>query len=521
PFAWADMYDAFQEQALQTRMKIPLIYGIDAVHGHNNVYTAVIFPHNIGMGCTQNPSLVEQANRAIAEEVAGTGIDWTFAPCIAVPRDERWGRTYEGFAETPELTKVMSEAAVKGFQGHNLDDPGTILACAKHFVGDGGTSGGVDQGNTEIDEASLREIHMAGYKKAIDAGVGSIMISYNSWNGQKLHGHQYLLTTVLKGELGFEGFLISDWAAIDQLPGDYASDIENSVNAGLDMIMVPDRYQEFINTTKNLVQGNRISMERINDAVRRILTVKFRLGLFEHPLTDRNYTATIGSNEHRQIARECVQQSLVLLKNENNILPLRKDSLKIHVAGKNADDLGNQCGGWTITWQGSSGDITWGTTVLQAIRTAVHPSSVVTYSSDGSGAVGADFGVAIIGERPYAEGAGDRSNLNLDSEDMSTIQNLKNAGIPIITILISGRPMIINQALQESQGFLAAWLPGTEGLGITDILFGDVAPTGKLSHTWPREMSQIPLNFGDPNYDPLFPYGFGLSYTFTNESKLR
>ncbi len=521
PFAWADMYDSFQEQALKTRMQIPLIYGIDAVHGHNNVYTAVIFPHNIGMGCTRNPSLVEQASQAVAEEVAGTGIDWTFAPCIAVPRDERWGRTYEGFGETPDLTREMSEAAVRGFQGRNLSDPGTILACAKHFVGDGGTTGGVDQGDTELDEATLREIHMAGYESAIQAGVGSIMVSFNSWNGQKLHDHSYLLTTVLKGELGFEGFLISDWAAINQLPGDYASDIETSINSGLDMIMVPDRYQEFISTTKNLVQENRISMERIDDAVRRILTIKFSLGLFEHPYTDRSYTATIGSNEHRQIARECVRQSLILLKNQENILPLRKDSLRIHVAGKNADDLGNQCGGWTISWQGSSGDITWGTTVLQAIRTAVHPSTVVTYSYDGSTADEADLGIAVIGERPYAEGSGDRLNLNLDSEDLMTIQNFKNADIPIITILISGRPMIINQVLQDSQAFLAAWLPGTEGLGITDVLFGDVSPTGKLSHSWPRDMTQIPINFGDPNYNPLFPYGFGLTYSHINESIAR
>jgi beta-glucosidase len=512
PFAWADMYDSFQNTALQTRLQIPLIYGIDAVHGHNNIYTAVIFPHNIGLGCTRNPALVEEAARATAEEVAGTGIDWTFAPCIAVPRNERWGRTYEGFGETPELTREMSAAAVRGFQGQSLNDPATILACTKHFLGDGGTINGIDQGNTVLDEATLREIHMAGYQSAIEEGVASIMVSYNSWNGEKLHGHHYLLTTVLKGELGFDGFLISDWAAIDQLPGDYSSDIETSINAGLDMIMVPDRYEEFINLTRTLVQDNQISMERINDAVRRILIVKFKLGLFENPLTDRTYTSTIGSNEHRQIARESVRQSLVLLKNENNFLPLRKDSLTIHVAGKNADDLGNQCGGWTITWQGGSGEITYGTNILQAIRTTVHSSTNVTYSYDGSGAVGSDVGIAVIGERPYAEGSGDRSDLQLDTEDMNTIQNFKNAGIPVITILISGRPMIINQALEDSQAFIAAWLPGTEGLGVADVLFGDFAPTGKLSHSWPRTMDQIPINIGDSNYNPLFPYGHGLTY---------
>jgi beta-glucosidase len=512
PFAWADMYDSYQNVALKTRLGIPLIYGIDAVHGHNNVHTAVIFPHNIGLGCTRNQALVERAARATAEEVAGTGIDWTFAPCIAVPRNERWGRTYEGFGETPELTREMSRAAVRGFQGPNLSDPGSILACTKHFLGDGGTINGKDQGNTVLDEATLRQIHMAGYVSAIEEGVGSIMVSYNSWNGQKLHGHRYLLTTVLKGELGFDGFLISDWAAIDQLPGDFTSDIETSINAGLDMIMVPDRYEDFINITKSLVQNNQITMERIDDAVSRILTVKFKLGLFENPLTDRTFTTTIGSNEHRQIARDAVRQSLVLLKNENDILPLRKDSLNIHVAGKNANDLGNQCGGWTISWQGGSGDITWGTNILQAIRTTVYTSTTVTYSNDGSGAAGSDMGIAVIGERPYAEGSGDRSDLNLDNEDMNTIQNFVNAGIPVITILISGRPMIINQALEDSDAFIAAWLPGTEGLGVADVLFGDFAPTGKLSHSWPRTMSQIPINVGDSNYDPLFPYGYGLTY---------
>ena len=281
PFAWADMYDSYQSEALQTRLGIPLIYGIDAVHGHNNVYTAVIFPHNIGLGCTRNHSLVEQAARITAAEVAGTGIDWTFAPCIAVPRDERWGRTYEGFGETPELAVQMSATMVTGFQGTNLADPGSILACAKHFVGDGGTTNGVDQGDTQIDEQTLREIHMAGYVSAIQAGAGSIMVSFNSWNGVKMHGNSYLLTDVLKGELGFNGFLISDWAAIDQLPGDYKSDIETSINAGLDMIMVPEKYQDFYTYLRELVGEGKIPMSRIDDAVRRILQVKFKLGLFD------------------------------------------------------------------------------------------------------------------------------------------------------------------------------------------------------------------------------------------------
>jgi len=512
PSGWADMYDRFQTAALSTRLKIPIIYGIDAVHGHNNVYGATIFPHNIGMGCTRNPALAEQAARATAEEVSGTGIDWTFGPCIAVPRDERWGRTYEGFGETPELAEQIGSATVRGFQGNALNGPASILACAKHFLGDGGTTGGHDQGNTEVDEQTLRSIHLPGYIAAIQNGAGSIMVSFSSWNGQKMHGNHYLLTDVLKGELGFEGFLISDWSGIDQLPGDYASDIETSINAGLDMIMVPTRFIEFINTLRNLVNQNRVPILRIDDAVRRILRIKFKMGLFENPYTDRSYTGSIGSTEHRQIARECVRQSLVLLKNDNQILPLSKNLARIHVAGKNANDVGNQCGGWTISWQGSSGNITVGTTILQAIRNTVSSGTQVTYSLDGNGAAGADVAVVVIGETPYAEGAGDRSSLNLSSEDAITLANVNNSGTPIVLILVSGRPLIITPVLGICEAIIAAWLPGSEGQGVADVLFGDYNPTGKLSHSWPADMGQIPINLGDPGYSPLFPYGYGLTY---------
>lgn len=509
---WADMYDRFQTAALETRLGIPIIYGIDAVHGHNNVYGATIFPHNIAMGCTRNPDLVEQAARATAEEVAGTGIDWTFAPCIAVPRDERWGRTYEGFGETPELSEQIGSAAVRGFQGSGLGGSASILACSKHYMGDGGTTGGHDQGNTEVDEQTLRSIHLPGYIAAIQNGVGSIMVSYSSWNGQKMHGNRHLLTDVLKSELGFEGFLISDWEGIDQLPGDYASDIETSINAGLDMVMVPNRYVEFITTLKDLVNQDRVAISRIDDAVRRILRIKFKMGLFENPYTDRSYTGSVGSPEHRQIARECVRQSLVLLKNDNQILPLSKNLTRIHVAGKNADDLGNQCGGWTISWQGGSGNITVGTTILEAIQNTVSSGTQVTYSYDGTGAAGADVAVVMIGETPYAEGAGDRSSLNLSSEDVAAITNVKNSGVPMVLVLVSGRPMIITPVLGNCEAIIAAWLPGSEGQGVADVLFGDYNPTGKLSHSWPAEMPQIPINVGDPGYNPLFPYGYGLSY---------
>ena len=510
--AWADMYDYFQNFALQTRLKIPLIYGIDAVHGHNNVFGATIFPHNIGLGCTRNPQLIEQAARVTAEEVSGTGIDWTFAPCIATVRDERWGRTYEGFGETPELSVSMAQAMVRGYQGSSLSDYGNILACAKHFLGDGGTQGGDDQGNVVADEQTVRNLHLQGFVSAINAGVKSIMVSYSSINGQKMHGSKYWITDVLKDELGFKGFVVSDWQGIDQLPGDYKSDIQNSINAGVDMVMVPNNYLEFIQYLKELVNENRVSIERIDDAVRRILTVKFELGLFEKPFTDRSLTPTVGSAAHRSVARQCVRESLVLLKNENNFLPLSKNINHILVAGKNGLDIGNQCGGWTISWQGSSGDITTGTTVYQGIKNAVPSSTTVSYSFNGSSTQGADVAIVVVGETPYAEGNGDRNDLALSPEDITTINNIKNAGIPYVIILISGRPMIITDELADCNAFVAAWLPGTEGQGIADVLFGDYNFTGKLSHSWPRNMSQIPINFGDANYDPLFPYGFGLSY---------
>ncbi|MEJ2637665.1 MAG: glycoside hydrolase family 3 N-terminal domain-containing protein [Calditrichia bacterium] len=512
PAAWADMYDRYQSIALKTRLHIPLIYGIDAVHGHNNVAGAVIFPHNIGLGATGSSALVEQAARITAEEVAGTGINWTFAPCVAVPQNERWGRTYEGFSESPDLTSTLGAAAVRGFQGKSLSDGGSILACAKHFAGDGGTANGKDQGDTQLDEAAFRQIHLAPYISAIDAGVGSVMASYSSWNGQKMHGHRYALTTILKGELGFEGFVVSDWKGIDQLAADYYEAVVQAVNAGIDMVMVPENYKQFIENLTRAVNTGRVPQERIDDAVLRILKVKYALGLFNHPYADRKLTASIGSASHREVARECVRQSLVLLKNENSILPLSKTVAKIVVAGKNADDLGNQCGGWTIEWQGQSGAITSGTTILQAIKNAVSPSASVIHSADGSNAAGADIAVAVIGETPYAEFQGDRDDLSLTSEDMAVIRNLKNADVPVVTILISGRPLIINEALDLSDAFIAAWLPGSEGSGVSDVLFGDYDFTGRLPHSWPRGMEQIPVNAGDPGYDPLFPFGYGLSY---------
>jgi beta-glucosidase len=527
---WTDMYDQLQSLSLKTRLAIPLLFGVDAVHGHSNVLGAVIFPHNIGLGCARNPKLVEEASRITATEVRATGFNWTFAPCVTVPRDERWGRTYEGFGEMPELARTLGEAAVRGFQGDDLSDRLNILACAKHFAGDGGTSWGtgsqkgpnskerwpLDRGDTRLDEKELREIHMQGYVGAIRAGIASIMPSYNSWNGVKCSGSKRLLTEILKQELGFDGFLISDYAAIDELPGDYKSDVEQSINAGMDMVMVPARYEEFFNTLRDLVKEGKIPMSRIDDAVKRILRVKFAMGLMEKgrsPLADRSLHRTFGSAEHRQVARECVRQSLVLLKNERKALPIAKTVARIHVAGGSADDIGNQCGGWTISWQGQSGQVTTGgTTILKAIQDTVSKNTRVTFSKDGSGAAGADVGVVVVGETPYAEMFGDREDLTLSRTDHATIENLKKAGIPVVVVLLSGRPIIIDQALSNSDAFLAAWLPGSEGQGVADVLFGDFRPKGKLSFSWPRSMSQIPINAGDRNYDPLFKYGFGLSY---------
>jgi beta-glucosidase len=516
---WANYYDMLQSYALKSRLKIPIIFGVDAVHGHNNVEGAVIFPHNIGIGCTRNTKLAELEGKVTAEEIAGTGMDWDFAPCIAVVRDIRWGRTYEGYGESPELVSEMGAAFIKGMQNFQDEDGNNIIACAKHFIGDGGTKNGKDQGNTVCDEKTLRKIFLPPYREAIKAGVKTIMVSYSSWNGLKMHENKYLLTDVLKNELGFKGFLISDWAAIDQLGKNYKHDIEESINAGLDMVMVPNgpdkknNFVEFISDLKELVNQGKVPLSRINDAVRRILTVKFSMNIFEHPFTDRKYTNLVGSKEHREIARECVRQSLVLLKNSNNILPLSKNIKSLVVAGESADNLGYQCGGWTISWQGGSGNIIkGGTTILQGIKNAVSHKTNIIFSKDGKNIESADAAIVVVGEKPYAEGKGDRKNLNLDKNSLAIIKRIKGKGIPVIVVLISGRPMLINDALKYADAFVAAWLPGTEGEGVSDVLFGDYKPTGKLSHSWPKSMKQIPINFGNKNYDPLFEYGFGLTY---------
>lgn len=506
PQSWLQLANECQAWAQKTRLKIPLLYGVDAVHGHNNVDGAVIFPHHIGLGATRNSALVEQAARVTAKEIAGTGINWNFAPCVAVAQDARWGRTYESFSDSPELAGELGLAMVRGLQA-NYAGPDSVVACIKHYVGDGGTQNGVDQGNTVMDEATLRKIHLAPYLPSLKANVGSVMLSFSSWNGAKMHGHKYLVTDVLKGELGFKGFTISDWAAIDQLPFDYKGSIAASINAGLDMAMVvtapgqPNNYVDFITKLTELVNEGRVPQSRIDDAVRRILRTKFESGAFAAKPVNPALTASIGSPAHREVARDCVRQSLVLLKNDSAALPLTKNLKRLHVVGKAADDLGIQCGGWTISWQGDAGKVTTGgTTILQAIKQTVSTDTKVSFSADGSGAESADAVIVVVGEMPYAEGKGDRADLNLAASDVALIQRAKQSGTPVVTILLSGRPLVLGAALEASDAFVAAWLPGSEGLGVTDVLFGDCKPTGKLPRIWPQASGNA------------LAFGFGLTY---------
>jgi beta-glucosidase len=533
--AWAMMTDGFQKSALQTRLGIPLIYGVDAVHGHGNLWGATIFPHNIGLGATRDPDLVQRIGRATAEEMAATGIWWNFAPVVAVVRDTRWGRTYEAYSENTNLVAELGAAAVLGLQ--TLDgktrfgSPLTVLATPKHYLGDGGTTWGsshtnnykLDQGDTRMDEATLRSLFLPPYKAAVDAGALSIMPSFSSWNGLKMHANPFLLTDVLKGELGFTGFLISDWQAVDQIPGSYNQAVATSINAGLDMVMVPYDYKTFIAALRQAVQSGAVPQARIDDAVRRILRVKFELGLFERPLSDPATLDLVGSEAHRRLGREAVRKSLVLLKNENTALPLAKDTPLIFVAGRGADNIGLQCGGWTITWQGKAGDILPGTTILAGIRQTVSASSVVKYDpqglfdgetdSQGKPAV-ADVGILVLAETPYAEGYGDKLAPQLSPDDIILIEQMRQRSQTLVVVLLSGRPLEITAQLPLMDAFVAAWLPGSEGNGVTDVLFGDFPFTGKLPYTWQRSNSQLPFDFdhlpttGDAA--PLFPFGYGL-----------
>ncbi|MEV0039625.1 glycoside hydrolase family 3 N-terminal domain-containing protein [Streptomyces sp. NPDC050804] len=530
PEAWAKMIDAFQLRAQATRFQIPLIYGVDAVHGHNNVIGATIMPHNIGLGATRDPALAERTGAVTANEVRATGIPWDFAPCVCVGRDERWGRTYETFGEDPALVVAM-DTVVNGMQGpasgSGLDRNDKVLATAKHFVGDGGTEYGssttgsytIDQGVTKVTRKELETIHLAPFEDAVKRGVGTVMPSYSSLEitdenrpAVKMHADGAMINGELKDRMGFKGFVISDWQAIDQIPGDYASDVRTSINAGLDMIMVPTAYKDFTRTLQAEVTAGRISQARIDDAVSRILEQKFRLGLFEKPYADTTNRSKIGSPEHRAVAREAAAKSQVLLKNEGAVLPL-KPSQKVYVAGSNADDLGNQMGGWTITWQGGSGRTTTGTTILEGMRKAA-PDASLTYSEDATAPTGGhDVGVVVVGEKPYAEGQGDVGNghdLNLSEEDRQAVDTVC-AAMKCAVLIVSGRPQLIGDQLGDIDALVASWLPGSEGDGVADVLYGRKAFTGQLPVTWPKSVESLPINVGDTVYDPQFPYGWGLT----------
>jgi beta-glucosidase len=516
---WKAMVDNFQSYALQSRLGIPLLYGLDAVHGNNNVSGAVIFPHNIGMGASRDAALVQQAEDVTRQEVLGSGIRWSFAPCVCVARDDRWGRTYESYGEDPSVGNPLASAAVTGFQGTSLSTT-SVLSTAKHFVADGGTLYGtgssgylIDQGDARITEAELDAVHLPPFQYAVNAGVGSVMISYSSWNGVKDHGNAYLITTVLKGNVGFKGFVVSDWGGVKQLSDStYAAQVAHAVNAGIDMIMVPDDYVGTINAIVSGVNSGLIPQSRVDDAVTRILNAKFALGLFAQPYTDSTYTSQVGSAAHRAVARQAVRESLVLLKNDG-VLPLSKTgTYKIVVGGKSVDNLGYQMGGWSITWQGGSGTTTTGgTTFWQALQQATAGTSITLQNvgTRTNGSYSGDIGIWVGGETPYAEGKGDSSTLDFGTDNSSALTNLCAHVTKCIAILFSGRPVIIKDQVPKANAFVAAWLPGTEGEGITDDLFGG-GFTGKLPVSWPSAVTDEPINVGDGK-TPLYSFGYGLS----------
>jgi beta-glucosidase len=519
PAEWADMTDAMHAEALATRLAIPLVYGVDAVHGHGNVVGATIFPHNIGLGAARDERLVEAIARATAVEMAATGVDWTFAPAVAAGRDERWGRTYETFSELPEDAGRLGAAAVRGYQGERLGSSLLgVLACSKHYAGDGATvfktakGALLDQGDTRLSDEDFRRIALAPYPPSIAAGVGSIMVSFSSVHGKKMHGHRELVTDVLKGELGFRGFVVTDWTGIQQLPGSYPEQIVSSVNAGIDLFMEPYHWKDFIGHLQKAVETKQVPLSRIDDAVRRIVTVKCESGLFEKGPVDRSLMARVASPEHRRLAFDAALKTAVLLKNDGDILPLAEKA-RVVVAGVGARSLTRQAGGWTVEWQGAEDKPFVGETVFDGI--ARIGGDAVSFSATGAVAPGAakpDVGVLVMSEPAYAEGRGDSETIEPSKEDLAALDALVAQKLRVIVVVLSGRPLIIEPHLGKAQAWLAAWLPGSEGHALSHILYGRHPPTGKLSHSWPRRVSDLPVNVGDTRYDPLFPYGHGLTF---------
>lgn len=509
--AWAGMVEGYQRAALRSRLGIPLLYGADAVHGMSGITGSVIFPHHIGMGATRDPALVERAERVARDETLGAGVRWAFTPCVCVPQDVRWGRTYEGYAEDPGVVGRLGAASVRGLQGRALG-PRSVLATAKHFVGDGGTAYGsatgegrlLDQGDVRVGEAELRRVHLAPYRDAVAAGVGSVMAGYSSVHGVRTHGDRRLLTGVLKGELAFDGFVVSDYDAVQQLPGkDLAAQVARAVNAGLDMIMVSKDSRGVHRAITDGVREGRIPRGRVDDAVRRILDAKERLGLFDDPFTDPALTAEVGSPRHRAVAREAVRASQVLLRNEGGALPLpRSGSYRIVVGGNGADDLGRQLGGWSVGWQGGTGRTTEGTTFLQALRRATAGTDIEV-ATEGRG----DVGIWVGGEDPYAEWFGDSGTLALGERNEADLADVCGRAKTCVGVLYSGRPVVLGDALERTDAFVAAWLPGTEARGITDALFG-AGFSGRLPVTWPRRAADAAVS-REPGADPLFRYGYG------------
>ncbi len=531
---WAALADTFYHASMDSsggRTPIPIMWGTDAVHGHNNVIGATLFPHNIGLGAARDPELLHRIGAATAREVAATGLDWTFAPTVTVVRNDRWGRTYEGYSEHPQIVREYAGKMVEGLQGargKDLFSGDKTLATAKHFIGDGGTRGGQDRGDTPVSEEELRDIHAPGYFTALEAGVQTIMASFNSWQGDRLHGHHYLLTEVLKGQMGFDGLVVGDWNGHGFVPGCTNSSCAPAINAGVDILMAPSDWEELYHNTLAQVTSGEITLARLDDAVTRILRVKIRAGLFEKGAPSTREFAgkpgVLGSPEHRAIAREAVRKSLVLLKNNGGILPLERRQ-KVLVAGDGANDIGKQSGGWSITWQGTDTtreDFPAADSIFEGIRDAVEGAGgTATLSEDGAFDDRPDVAIVVFGEDPYAEWHGDVASLAYSEarpEDLEILKRLKAQGIPVVSLFLSGRPLWVNSELNSSNAFVAAWLPGSEGAGIADVIFKDASGrvnhdfSGKLSFSWPRDPSQTTLNYQDADYDPLFAYGFGLSY---------
>lgn len=535
PADWLRMADGFWEASMDVpegEPPVPILWGLDAVHGHNNVVGATLFPHNIGLGAANNPDLIREIGRATAREVVATGQDWNFGPTLAVARDDRWGRTYESYSEDPEIVRMCGAALVEGLQGEARTEEfladGRLIATAKHFIGDGGTDKGVDQGDTLATEEQLRDIHGAGYITALEAGVQTVMASFSSWHGTKVHGSRELLTDVLKGQMGFDGFVVGDWNAHGQVPGCSNRSCPTALNAGLDMFMVPQDWKALYENTLKQVKAGEIPLDRLDDAVRRILRVKMRAGLFERgkpssrPLARR--PEIIGSADHRQVARQAVRESLVLLKNSGGILPLDPSS-RVLVAGDGADNITKQSGGWTITWQGTDNEnheFPGATSIWEGIRQVVESAGGrATLSPEGRFDERPDVAIVIFGEDPYAEFLGDRDAIDYSprsDRDLDLLRRLWADEIPIVSVFLTGRPLWINPEINASQAFVVAWLPGTEGAGVADVLFTDGIGVvrhdfrGRLSFSWPKSAAQLVLNRGDEDYDPLFPFGYGLTY---------